>query len=442
MSASGAITESLAFPTPLQGSYFFVDLPMGFGYPIGTPASTVDQGVQYWSGTAWRSTPPNIVIGSPPTVVVTPSGTLPPTILAYNPLGLAIVSTSDNAADLTGDGTNIPSLVVIDQRYGGSNVNDARNGLAVFTDLTAPTSASNGSRFYVGAQIISQAEVPDTGTVFSPQGTLEGITANVQLSGPAENWFALIGAEFTSNALAGSSVTRKALLLMDNFPTDVVQGSHTDSHIWSTAHTGAAGAKTWAKLDDDAGLFPISAGGTLIQLVADLTSPSISTGIDFGTVSVTGNILQWANSAHSISGSGAANISTLALNNAALSGAVFAAQGVAGNPAAFILGSTTTGQSTGLQIKAGTNASDFALIVENAPGTAAFLLINGTGAATFGGPVGVNSATPPAQVTGWGTPTGASVINNFSGSAAPLTTCSAAIAELITIFKALGFLGS
>lgn len=63
-------------------------------------------------------------------------------------------------------------------------------------------------------------------------------------------------------------------------------------------------------------------------------------------------------------------------------------------------------------------------------------------AMTLNTALGVNGNAPPAQSTGWGTPTGASVTANFSGSAAPLTTCSAAIAEIITILKAVGFLGA
>lgn len=61
-----------------------------------------------------------------------------------------------------------------------------------------------------------------------------------------------------------------------------------------------------------------------------------------------------------------------------------------------------------------------------------------TGAASISGAMGVNGASPPAQVTGWGTPTGPSVQNNFSGSAAMLPQCSAAIAEIITYLKARG----
>lgn len=56
--------------------------------------------------------------------------------------------------------------------------------------------------------------------------------------------------------------------------------------------------------------------------------------------------------------------------------------------------------------------------------------------------LGVNNNSPPAQSTGWGTPTGGSVQNNFSGAGASLAATSAAVAQLLSIFKAVGFLGA
>jgi hypothetical protein len=64
------------------------------------------------------------------------------------------------------------------------------------------------------------------------------------------------------------------------------------------------------------------------------------------------------------------------------------------------------------------------------------------GALTVGGALGVNGAAPPAQVTGFGTPTGTGVIANFSGSAATLAQCSETIAEILTILKANGVIGA
>jgi hypothetical protein len=73
-------------------------------------------------------------------------------------------------------------------------------------------------------------------------------------------------------------------------------------------------------------------------------------------------------------------------------------------------------------------------------------LINGgagsTPALSIGGQIGLSGNTPPAQSTGWGTPTGASVSNNFNGAAATLAQTSAAVAELITLLKAQGLLAT
>ena len=67
-------------------------------------------------------------------------------------------------------------------------------------------------------------------------------------------------------------------------------------------------------------------------------------------------------------------------------------------------------------------------------------VLTGTVAAT--GSIGMNGATPPAQVTGWGTPTGPAVVNNYSGTAATLVQTSNAVAEIITVLKAFGLLGA
>lgn len=203
--------------------------------------------------------------------------------------------------------------------------------------------------------------------------------------------------------------------------------------------------------------------------------------------------------------------------------------GVANAYAERIFGSATVGQSLGLIIKAGTNASDFAIAVQNqasatmmnvngvgnvlvnAPASGVALTVNGVGAATafqlngsgagsttlmtindsananganillignggspnkyiraqngifqvlnsaysapilsitdagatsVSGAIGINGVTPPAQSTGWGTPTNAGVVNNFAGSAATLASTGQAVAQIIIALKALGLLAA
>lgn len=47
-----------------------------------------------------------------------------------------------------------------------------------------------------------------------------------------------------------------------------------------------------------------------------------------------------------------------------------------------------------------------------------------------------------SQSTGWGTPTGAAVENNYSGSAATLAQTSAAVAKIISMLQSFGLLGA
>jgi hypothetical protein len=370
---------------------------------------------------------------------VAPSGTLPSTSLSYNPLALAVVSTADNAADLTGSGTNIPSLMLIQQLYGGANINDGRNGLSIFTDLIAPTSPTNAYRFYVGMSAYSKAQVRDNGTVGSPQGIVEAVTGSSQLNSGATNYFALLGAEFTVSADAGSSVAKKAILNLDNWPTDVVQGSVIDAHIWSTAHTGATGCQTWAQIDADAGKFPITSTGTVIKLIS---SGTIAAGFDFGNLSISGHVLQWNAGVYFLGGTASptCNLPQATFTNSA-GGVALTATGGANQYSLQVNGSATSGQSFGLKIDAGTTSGDFALVVQNQSGASNLLLLNGVGAASFLGPIGVNGAVPPAQLTGWGTATGAAVQNNYAGASATLAQTTAAVAQIITYLKSRGDFG-
>lgn len=70
------------------------------------------------------------------------------------------------------------------------------------------------------------------------------------------------------------------------------------------------------------------------------------------------------------------------------------------------------------------------------------VVIASTGSVTVLNALGINNATPPAQVTGWGTPTGPVVVANFPGASATLVQCSNAIAKLITDLKAFGLYGA
>lgn len=70
--------------------------------------------------------------------------------------------------------------------------------------------------------------------------------------------------------------------------------------------------------------------------------------------------------------------------NAPSSGIAETVNGVAGSFAGSFVGSSTTGQSRGIIVQAGTNSSDHAVIVANSANTVDFFALNGDGSATLG----------------------------------------------------------
>lgn len=124
---------------------------------------------------------------------------------------------------------------------------------------------------------------------------------------------------------------------------------------------------------------------------------------------------------------------------------------------------TITGPTGGFGIvcNAGASSSDYCAYFQNGAGNTAFLVVHGDGGITIGtgtnlgagtlsvqnaiqtaGGLGIHGATAPAQVTGFGTPTGAAVVANFSGAAATLVNCSNTIAEILIILKSHGIIGA
>jgi len=104
-------------------------------------------------------------------------------------------------------------------------------------------------------------------------------------------------------------------------------------------------------------------------------------------------------------------------------------------------GTGANGASNGLWIYAGTGSSDVAFVINDNLNAVNRVVVLGNGNTTFYNQVGINGASPPAKLTGWGTPTGAAVVSNFPSSAT-LAQCGTAIAEIITALKNFGLFGA
>lgn len=66
------------------------------------------------------------------------------------------------------------------------------------------------------------------------------------------------------------------------------------------------------------------------------------------------------------------------------------------------------------------------------------LTMNSAGDSQFAGGLSMNNKAPYGGLSGWGTPTGAAAVPNFSGSAATLVQTSTAVAGLISALKNFG----
>jgi hypothetical protein len=135
----------------------------------------------------------------------------------------------------------------------------------------------------------------------------------------------------------------------------------------------------------------------------------------------------------------------------AAAGTALVVNAFSGNYVANFTSPNSAGNSFGPIITAGTNSTDTALYVRNAAASEIYLVINGDGSGQLGGTalqwrttpsIGFLGASPAAQITGWGTPTGASIQNNFAGGAATLATLGAAVAKIITDLKTFGLYGA
>jgi hypothetical protein len=83
------------------------------------------------------------------------------------------------------------------------------------------------------------------------------------------------------------------------------------------------------------------------------------------------------------------------------------------------------------------------LHIANGKGADIAVFTGSTKAVTLTATLGINGNVAPAQVTGWGTPTGGAVVSSFAAGASPsLLQMSEAVAQIISDLKAFGIYGA
>jgi hypothetical protein len=206
---------------------------------------------------------------------------------------------SDNGT-LTGDGNDnlglnqFASSLAVQRSIGGSSMTGGRMGTFVYIDFTAPSSASNANRIYVGSQSSIQTRSGDNGGIGSYKGDFYSATLDtVALSG-ATYLNQLTGMEIDYEAQAGSSMRWKSGLIVNQKGLDAVQGTYDNaiSICRAASLSGSTGAKVGIEFGyGDGGGDPIMTGGTLIKATST-SNPTVDTGINFYDYNVTGNLIQ------------------------------------------------------------------------------------------------------------------------------------------------------
>jgi hypothetical protein len=238
----------------------------------------------------------------------TPPASMAPSSLYFTPLGgLLLISDAVGETSIGGAGQNVPVGYYMQHQYGGATVNNGRYGLLMTFQQTATTSATNNFRFYVGISSAATSLANDTGTAVTPAGNLEGMTSGCWLSSVATYWNTCLGLEVGAAIQpGGSSYTRAAILTDSGAMTGGTYGTYADAHILSWAAAVGGSFQDWARLDSYAGAAPVT--GTVIHAVGSWT---ITNGIDFNSLTISGNAFQWGGGAYYLSGAGAASFSNL-----------------------------------------------------------------------------------------------------------------------------------
>ena len=188
----------------------------------------------------------------------------------------------------------------VEHSFGGTRVNNGRDAIHAELYLTAPTSATNSYRYYAGINSLAKINSDDNGTIGTPAGNIYGIGTTVQVAGAVKYWQGVFGYEADIACLAGSGVRTKAGIGVVCFSSDAVSGSYIDTAYIASNNAGAVGWTFGLQFTDAYGAFPIKSTGTLWKS----ENGSVTTGINFNTMAIAGNVLQWAAGSYYLAGTG------------------------------------------------------------------------------------------------------------------------------------------
>ncbi len=219
-----------------------------------------------------------------------------------------IIFSSDNAAITPSGGLSNGIGLQINMNVGGSSLQGNRTAFVATVNLNGASSTA-AQRYYSGAQFGAFATTGDGGTNLTSgaQGTLQALGTIMATVSGATNLYAVNGFENDANVVSGSSTKLKLGFICGQNPADAVQGADkANGGDACFSFTSQAGAGTyWTDLiaiSAESGQTPVGANSCII---CSFVPTTITTGIDFSSMTISGNFLKGPGANFTVSGSGA-----------------------------------------------------------------------------------------------------------------------------------------
>lgn len=348
--------------------------------------------------------------------------------------GLTSTDLLVSGSPLTANGSITANLVVqagvtpASYTYASLTVNN-KGVITAVSSGTQPVTSVSSSNLTVGGTAavptinLSSTQVTNIGLGGTALQSISIATGTGLTGGP-------VGAAGATVALNASSIANLALAATAVQPAGLPVGANPAASVGLAAVNGSAG--TWMRSDGapalSVGIVPTWTGGHIFNAAATVSFAGTTT-----SVGITGL-------------SGASALVALGTDIAVIT----VQSAAAANRAAITFRQSTTplfriGVDGGNSLLTDSTNGDACLAATTvrigAFGSTTTLKVTG-GTAALSGALGVNGATPPAQVTGFGTPVGAAVVASYNSGSSTTLQDKQTIAQILTVLKAAGIIGN
>jgi hypothetical protein len=406
------------------------------GALVEGPVSSTDNAIVRWDGTTGKAVQNS-------SAVINDAGGMSLTPTAGTSYAIGTTQVISGTAGAAESYSNIINIVDSADHLASSNGNSglyvqynvsggAGGKTAGFfsTSLTSPTTGANQD--ILGLAAFAFYSVANGGTVGTPRGEAFGANFAAGTTAAATYLAGVKGIEVDTRVVAGSSVTAKVGVHIAQVNDDAVSGSTVDAGIRFANQVGAVGWDN-AILLDDIVQEPMKTTGTIFKTTGSWT---VAGGIDFSSLTISGNFLASPNNNFTVNGAGVADAVGYEINGIAFADhqgdytQVYGQDGVAG---------VQIGDATALTNLYSNNAHVF----RNRATTADFVTINAAGLSLHGSTsgaitlktpaaAGTNSVTLPAGTTDFSATGGTSQVVKQLSAGAALTVGQVAHSDIGT----------